>query len=93
MLIEFGTADSRETILAAILNEWEPLFDDFLGGDHARIRERWRVLGPPTGTPIVRREGEVTVSGWFEDIGEQGQMLLRDESGAIHEVFSGDVQL
>jgi BirA family transcriptional regulator, biotin operon repressor / biotin---[acetyl-CoA-carboxylase] ligase len=92
LLVELSEVVRREILLAEILNHWEPLFDEYLEGDCDRLRGQWREFGPRRGDPIVRREGVNTVSGWFEDIGEQGQLLLRDESGLIHEVFSGDVQ-
>ncbi len=82
---------SREILLAELLNEWEPLFDIYLDGDTQLLRDAWEKLGPPRGSTIKRVDGQHTVVGVFEGLGVQGQLVVKDSVGNLHDVFSGDV--
>lgn len=91
LLIASGMAIPRELLLAEILNRWEQLFDDLLEKRFADLREKWCSFGPVKGSAVTRRESGESLSGHFEGLGDCGQLLLRDEQGALHELFTGDL--
>jgi BirA family transcriptional regulator, biotin operon repressor / biotin---[acetyl-CoA-carboxylase] ligase len=89
---ETGELITREALLAEILASWESLFDLFLAGRHAELRERWERFGPAKEAWLTRREGEQMMSGHFLGLGVSGQLLLRDEAGQTREIFTGDIE-
>ncbi len=82
---------SREVLLAELLNHWEPLYDQFLDNDLDGLRSAWEEFGPRKGAHMKRVESPNFVEGEFAGIGENGQLLLRNTEGVIHEVYSGDI--
>lgn len=82
---------TREILLAELLNEWEPLFDQFLDADIDGLRKAWQEYGPVAGARMKRIENSHTFEGEFAGLGDSGQLLLRDQSGELREVFSGDI--
>ncbi len=90
---ETGELITRESLLAEILAGWELLFDLFLEGKYTALRSRWERFGPPKEAWLTRREGDHTLSGHFLGLGDSGQLLLRDEAGRTHEIFTGEIEL
>jgi BirA family transcriptional regulator, biotin operon repressor / biotin---[acetyl-CoA-carboxylase] ligase len=88
---ETGEQIPREILLAEILNEWELLLDSFHDKNVNEIRDRWERFGPPRGTRLLRREADAVVEGVFEGLGANGELLLRDDSGKLHKLLTGDV--
>jgi BirA family transcriptional regulator, biotin operon repressor / biotin---[acetyl-CoA-carboxylase] ligase len=88
---ETGERIPREILLAEILNEWESWLDSFHEKRGKEIRERWERFGPPRGTRLQRREAEEVVEGIFEGLGDGGELLLRDDSGKLRKLLTGDV--
>ena len=88
---ETGELTQREQLLANIINEWEPLYDALREGESESIRSAWRKHGPAINTPLTRKERGEEISGMFAGIGSEGQLLLRDSKGVIHEFFTGDI--
>jgi BirA family transcriptional regulator, biotin operon repressor / biotin---[acetyl-CoA-carboxylase] ligase len=80
-----------EILLAELMNLWEGYFDELLEDRTDIIREKWLHRAHPIGTPIIREEAGGRLSGTFAGLGQQGQLLLCDEGGIVHELFSGDI--
>jgi BirA family biotin operon repressor/biotin-[acetyl-CoA-carboxylase] ligase len=91
LLLEDDTEVAHEPLLADILNRWEPLFDDLLEKRFDELKAKWYAFGHPIGSTLTREEAGQTISGTFEGLGEHGQLLLRDEQGMLHELFTGDL--
>jgi BirA family biotin operon repressor/biotin-[acetyl-CoA-carboxylase] ligase len=91
LFAETGIVTQRESMLAEIMNEWEPLYDSLREGDTGLIRDAWREFGPSLNTPITRIERGIKMSGAFAGLGEGGELLLRDSEGKVHEFYSGDI--
>jgi biotin-(acetyl-CoA carboxylase) ligase len=68
------------------------MFDQIMDGDTASLRNRWMKFGPTIGMRVVRRDSEQEICGAFAGLGEQGQLILRDDSGELSEVLSGDIE-
>ncbi|RPH94086.1 biotin--[acetyl-CoA-carboxylase] ligase [candidate division KSB1 bacterium] len=92
VLDEAGKSLARESVLAEFLSRLENLYDRFMAHDWAGLRFQWERYAPERGTPMTRREGTEVFSGWYEGVGDGGQLLLRDETGIIREFWSGDIE-
>ncbi|HEY3294211.1 MAG TPA: biotin--[acetyl-CoA-carboxylase] ligase [bacterium] len=91
ILAETGERVPREILLAEMLNQWEPLFDDLLERRFDVLTAHWESFGPARSSAITRQESGESITGTFEGLGSHGQLMLRDEQGALHELFTGDL--
>jgi len=82
---------SRETLLANLLNEWEPLFDIFLDEEWAGLRAAWDEFGPRPGTSLMRTEAGESIVGKFMGLGDDGRLILKLNDGTHRELYSGDI--
>ena len=57
----------------------------------APIRTAWLAHARGLGTAIEVRLAHSTLTGRFEDIGSDGALQLRLDSGALHPVHAGDI--
>jgi BirA family biotin operon repressor/biotin-[acetyl-CoA-carboxylase] ligase len=91
LFAETGSELAREILLAEILNRWEPLYDDLLSQRAGEIERRWLRFGPQIGSRINRHESGEVMTGRFEGLGDRGQLMLRDDQGTLHALFTGDL--
>jgi BirA family biotin operon repressor/biotin-[acetyl-CoA-carboxylase] ligase len=88
-----GRAFDRAAVLAAVLGAFEPLYDEFqrrgpaaaiaAWQEHAALGERCRVAQPGgAGDPL---------EGVALGVDADGALRLRDDSGHIHRVLSGEI--
>ncbi|HWQ29354.1 MAG TPA: biotin--[acetyl-CoA-carboxylase] ligase [Negativicutes bacterium] len=92
--METGVEVPRKLIAAALLNEFEKAYTEFVKeGSIAFLlpeyRERSAVIGREVR--IISRKGETT--GEAVDINEEGQLLVRLQDGSIREIMSGEVSV
>jgi BirA family biotin operon repressor/biotin-[acetyl-CoA-carboxylase] ligase len=83
-----GQAIDRARVLAAVLNAFEPLYDDFerrgpavavaAFNDYAALPERCRI--------------DERLQGVALGVDPDGALRLRDDAGRIHRVISGEIQ-
>jgi len=97
-----GHPVSRETLIAHLFRHMET---DYLALQQAMesgaeathntvsrlVRERWRSQLSTLGRPIEVRQGDKVVSGIAEDVGDNGELLLRGHSGELVSISWGDV--
>ncbi len=88
---EFGKNVSRERLIAEILNEFEKLLKK-VKHHPEQILDNWRSKCKMIGEKIKVVDGKEEIYGTFEEIDENGFLLLADNNG-IKKVFSGDVSL
>ena len=74
----------------ARLMYWQDKFDQI---GFAPIRDAWLENALFLGKTISIWNGTKKISGVFNDIGMDGALLLLDDSGHIHHITTGDVQL
>jgi BirA family biotin operon repressor/biotin-[acetyl-CoA-carboxylase] ligase len=80
----------RASVVAAILDSFEPLYDDFVARgpavavtawrDHAALGERCRVTA-----------AGAALEGVAVGLDPDGALLLRDDAGRVHRVLSGEI--
>jgi BirA family biotin operon repressor/biotin-[acetyl-CoA-carboxylase] ligase len=89
--IELGRNISRTDLVREYLVLFEHYYEEFLDGRGDAIVARWKEL-----TGIVGRRVSVDLSGRIyrgtvTDVDENGALMIRDRTGTIHRVFSGDI--
>ena len=89
--LETGENVERETLLAELLNE----FEEALGQvtlNYKWILKEWKQKCEMIGERISVSDGEKTKSGIFDDIDENGFMILK-EKDKIEKIYYGDVSI
>ena len=85
-----GTFLDRGVVLAAFINAFEPIYEDFVARGPAAGLAEWRrfaLLGQPCW---VERES-TRVEGVAEDVDDSGALLIRSADGERFSVHSGQV--
>ncbi len=86
-----------EVILAFILQQFEPLYQNWLTLGLKNIRPAWLNLAKNLGETITIRvsdflPGGGKICGTFLDVDEEsGALLLKEEDGLVHRITHGDV--
>jgi BirA family biotin operon repressor/biotin-[acetyl-CoA-carboxylase] ligase len=66
-------------------------YEVWSGGGFARIRAAWLARAAGLGHPIRARLEGREMQGVFEDLDEDGALLLRQASGALARITAGNV--
>jgi BirA family biotin operon repressor/biotin-[acetyl-CoA-carboxylase] ligase len=88
-----GRAFERASVLAAVLAAFEPLYDDFAARGPAAVAAPWQqfaALGERCRVNAPGAPGAELV-GVSLGVDDDGALRLRDDSGSIHRVLSGEI--
>lgn len=88
---EFGNEVSRECFLAEILNQFEEILNKIKANPSSILRD-WKNRCRMIGEKISIIDDEIIKYGIFDDIDENGYLLLRTKKG-IEKIHFGDVSL
>jgi len=91
VLIETGRPFSRVRLLRHCLESFESSYDLFQAEGFAPILARWKARSGLPGRRVVIRVPGRDLAGVAVDVDENGFLLLRDDQGRDHRIFSGDV--
>jgi BirA family biotin operon repressor/biotin-[acetyl-CoA-carboxylase] ligase len=83
-------AMSRGALLAAFINAFEPIYDDFITRGPAAGLAEWRRLAL-LGQPCWVERESARVDGVAEDVDASGALLIRSSDGKLICVYSGQV--
>ncbi len=86
-----GAPWSRPQILRAWLEEFEDLYDLFLNQDFGVILEEWRAYNVTLGQRVTIRQGPREISGLALDVAGDGALLIRQTTGEVVRVTSGEI--
>lgn len=86
-----GSTFSRRLILQAWLEEFEALYDLFLNQDFPVILEEWRQYNVTLGQRVTVRQGPREISGLALEVAGDGALLVRQKTGEIVRVTSGEI--
>jgi BirA family biotin operon repressor/biotin-[acetyl-CoA-carboxylase] ligase len=86
-----GRPLDRAALLRAILEAFEPLYDDFAARGPAAAVAPWRARAALGERWRVNGAGAATIEGVALDIDPDGALLLRDDGGIVHRVLSGEI--
>lgn len=89
--IELGREVEREKLLAEILNNFEFYLSKILS-EPGYITREWKDKCKMIGEKIYVKEGELIKTGIFDDLDDEGFLLLRTKDG-IEKITIGDVSI
>lgn len=92
-LAELDHPGSRIKVLQSLLLSLERHYNLLLGGNFARTLEKARRLSLVIGQEVQLDSGNSIVSGQAIDIDESGYLLVRDQTGTIHTIMSGEISV
>lgn len=81
----------RLSIIADILKAFEELYLLILEGKTDKVISNWRLFSCTLGRKIRVSSLNGDLCGIAEDITEDGVLILKDNSGKIHRIFSGEI--
>jgi len=94
MAICSGREYSRSAVLAAILNRFEPLYDEWLrSGDLGPLLPYLEEHAWLTGREVTVDRYSGSLTGRVTGLGGDGELLLRDADGRLHRVTSGEATI
>jgi BirA family biotin operon repressor/biotin-[acetyl-CoA-carboxylase] ligase len=88
---QLGREISREEVLAAFLNRFEPLYVESERG--TAVREAWRSRLDTLGRQIRVASGGLVEEGLAEDVDTDGSLILRRPDGSRVTLVAGEVTL
>ncbi len=93
ILIETGRRGNIDDLLAGLLPILSVRLDDWAQGGFSKVRKRWEAKVPNLGKRISVRDGDCLRQGILYGFGDDGELLLQDDRGAVSPVWAGDVSL
>ncbi|MGE5430749.1 MAG: biotin--[acetyl-CoA-carboxylase] ligase [Syntrophomonadaceae bacterium] len=89
---ELGQEVERERVLSDLLNNFEDLLDK-VEENPGSILNDWKDRCRMLGEKVIIQDENFTKSGIFEDVDEQGFLLLRTDRDTVEKIHFGDVSL
>ena len=93
ILIETGAPFSRVRVIKEYLKQYERYYKIFGSIGFDPILARWKTLSNIIGQQITVESMGTEHTGQVQDIDKDGVLILKDNSGQYHRIFSGDVRL
>ncbi len=90
---EGGRHHSRSGLIAAILEELEKSYSTLVNVGRTPLVNRWRQMSCTPGNHVCVTEGNRQVSGFAEDIDDEGMLLVRLPSGELKRMGAGDLTI
>lgn len=91
--IESGQTQSRATLISAVMNELEQLYNLYEEEGFAPIGHLWEALSVTLGKRVTVKTPRGETEGTAEALDESGALVLLDDTGNHITIFSGYVQL
>jgi len=85
-----GGEPTTEQLLAAIANALEPRLAQ-VDDEPQRVLDDWRARLSTLGQRVTVSLAEGPISGDAIDLGQRGELIVREENGALREISAGDV--
>ncbi len=83
---------NRATVIKSILEQFEELYELFLNEGFIPIKKLWESNAITIGRNITARTTTNSIHGFAQGITEDGVLLLKDEKGEIHKIYSADIE-
>ena len=93
ILIETEKRRDVDELLGKLLKHLSVRLDEWAQGGFPKIRKNWESKIPNIGKPVTVRDGGAVRTGILAGFGAEGELLLRDETGAVNSVWAGDLSV
>ncbi|MCS6888627.1 MAG: biotin--[acetyl-CoA-carboxylase] ligase [Chloroflexus sp.] len=93
LTIAGAPAIDRLSLLQALLRRYDFWFRQLLAGDSDRLWQTWRSRLLTLGQIVTITTGSETIHGEAVDVTRSGALLVREPSGVVSAIESGDVGL
>jgi BirA family transcriptional regulator, biotin operon repressor / biotin---[acetyl-CoA-carboxylase] ligase len=93
LAIESGKQVDREKLIRAILEKLEKLYVLYLDKGFFPIKLLWESYAVSIGKMITARTLTGEIKGKATGITEDGVLLVEDEAGKIHHIYSADIEI
>jgi BirA family biotin operon repressor/biotin-[acetyl-CoA-carboxylase] ligase len=90
---EVGHTVTRAKLICAILYEIEKLYDSYLENGFHVIKLLWESYAASIGKRIHVRTLTDEFDGLALGISEEGVLLVEDDAGKVHRIFSADIHI
>lgn len=93
LFIESGKKVNRAKLIQVVLTKLEYLYDLYLQEGFYPIKLLWESYAVSIGKMIKARMLKETVKGKALGITDDGVLMLEDDSGKVHYIYSADIEL
>lgn len=84
---------TRVELLAALLNNLDNLYGEFLAGKFSEILIAWKEMSVTLNRWVRVMSGSETEEGIAFDLDDDGALILMKEDGSVKRILSGDVSV
>jgi BirA family transcriptional regulator, biotin operon repressor / biotin---[acetyl-CoA-carboxylase] ligase len=89
--LETGASADRAHLVRRFLESYERWYRVFLAQGTGPVLDRWKSLSRTLGNRVVVDGPGGRIEGIARDVDRQGGLMVEDDEGLLHPVFSGDV--
>ena len=89
---ETGQTWSIQEIIQHFLNRFEQTYEEFMEVGFSPVKEKWENYGFKLGKKIKIKNIKEEREAIFQGIAEDGALLVRDDSGKLQKLYSGEIQ-
>ena len=91
LLLSTGRTCSRLPVIRAFLSLFDRYYQEVLSGDFPAVRDRWTAFSRLSGKRVTVGSAGPPVTGVALGLDDSGILVLRQDSGEIQRVYSGDL--
>ncbi|WP_231686756.1 biotin--[acetyl-CoA-carboxylase] ligase [Bacillus sp. JCM 19034] len=92
LLLESKKYVQRAELIAEVLNELEVLYKLYMNDGFEAIKLMWETHSISIGTYLTARTPTKNIYGFAKGITNEGCLLIEDESGEVHQIYSADIE-
>ena len=93
LAIEKGTIVSRTALIQSFLKHFEKYYDLYVEAGFAPLKIIWESYAASIGKSIIARTISGEIAGRAIGITDEGILKVQDHKGAIHHIYSADIEI
>lgn len=93
LFIESGKEVNRAKLVAHIFEQFEILYEKYLKEGFQVVKDLWEENAINIGKYIIARTIKGSIAGIAKGITDDGVLLLEDDQGRIHSIYSADIEI
>jgi len=93
LYIETGKKYAREEIISSFLRHFEDIYTIYQKEGFAIVKELWESYAISVGKKITATTVNEKIVGIALGITDQGVLLIKDDQGQIHSIYSADIEI